>query len=112
MSTTSLQTDALNLVVSDTSVQQRLAAVVTALGNDAELALKYETNFIVVEDRCCGTLSNFVSNLDKFRKTYSNMNSFMKISFTDSRTDKNCSFLIEKAAFIRIEEELASSVAV
>lgn len=112
MSTTSLQTDALNLVASDATVQQRFAAVITALGNDAELARKYETKFIVVEDRCCGTLSNFVNNWDKFKKTYSNMNSFMKISFTDSRTDKNCSFLIEKVAFIEIESTLTSTVTV
>lgn len=106
----STQTNEL-LIITNPEVQDRFVSVVEAIVNHPELAKRYDTGFLIIEDRRAGDITLFSTLFQNFPIVYTELNSFMKASFVNKANDHHWSFLIERNTFVAIEKELKARTA-
>lgn len=89
-------------------VQRRLVRIFEEASINSDIFMRHQNGCMVIENRCPADFSDYARLMKDNTLVVSDMNSFIKLSFTDKRSGSFWAFLLDKTVFLSIEAELSA----
>lgn len=94
----------------NSELKARLIKIFEAASENSEILMRHQNGCMVIEDRAPGDFTSYLTLMKSNTLYLTDMNSYMKLSFVDSRTGHNWAFLLHRDSFAAIESEMAGPV--